>query len=189
MSISEEHLRHVRAIARSYAGLGLDLDDLIQEGSLGLLAAARTYDPAGGVPFTAYARLPIEDAICRALTANSRACVLPLAEPDDGAPDPADRLHDAEARAVLRQAVGELDARWRHVLVLRHGLIDDRPHSLAEVGRALGISRGRVREIETRALNRLACEPRLVALGVALGTRTGGFPDATRGARPQGGAP
>jgi len=167
MSISEQHLRYVRAIARSYTGLGLDLDDLIQEGSLGLLAAARTYDPTRGVPFTAYARLPIKHAICRALSADARASFLPLAEPDDGGSDAADRLHDAEARAAVRQAVAGLDARWRQVMVLRHGLIDDRPHSLAEVGRALGISRGRVREIETRAMSRLACEPRLVALGTA----------------------
>jgi RNA polymerase primary sigma factor len=172
MSISEEHVRYVRAIARHYSGLGLDLDDLVQEGSLGLLAAARSFDASRGVPFTAYARSPIRQAICRALTANSRVATTACDEhelPPADTPDPLDRLCDDEARTLVRQALAGLDPRWRQVMVLRHGLIDDHPRSLAQIGRAMGITRGRVREIEARAMCRLATEPRLVALGTALG--------------------
>jgi len=168
MRISPEHLRYVAAIARRHTGFGLDLDDLIHEGSLGLLEAAQAFDPERGVPFTVYARWPIKRAICRALTENSRVPAVSLSEdelPPAATPGPADLLCHAEARTVLRQAVAKLDARWQQVIVLRHGLVDERPRSLAEVGRALGITRGRVRDIELRAMCRLAAEPRLMALG------------------------
>jgi RNA polymerase sigma factor (sigma-70 family) len=170
MSISQDHLHYVAAIARSYTGFGVELDDLIQEGSLGLLAAAETFDLSRGVPFTAYARRPIKHAICRALTANSRAAGVPCEEeelPPADAPGPLDLLCAAEERTELRAALTRLDARWRQVMVLRHGLLDDHPRSLAEIGRAMGITRGRVREIESRAMWRLAAEPRLLALGTA----------------------
>jgi DNA-directed RNA polymerase sigma subunit (sigma70/sigma32) len=42
------------------------------------------------------------------------------------------------------------------VIVLRYGLYDSEPTTLAEIGRALGVSRERVRQLETEALKRLA---------------------------------
>jgi RNA polymerase primary sigma factor len=49
-----------------------------------------------------------------------------------------------------------LSERERHVLVLRYGLDDDEPKTLEEIGRRLGLTRERIRQIEVEALRRLA---------------------------------
>src|SRR5438309_8990612 len=66
---------------------------------------------------------------------------------------------------VLRRAVGQLPERERTVLKLRYGLNGDRdPASLDSIGRELGITRERVRQIEARALERLAVNREVEAL-------------------------
>jgi RNA polymerase primary sigma factor len=71
-------------------------------------------------------------------------------------------------QATLRQAVAELPERQREVVQLRYGLNGDRdPVSLEEVGRRLGITRERVRQIEAEALERLAVQREIEALRAA----------------------
>ena len=70
-------------------------------------------------------------------------------------------LPDEEVEVSLRcQALGEalaaLGDRERHVVILRYGLDDAEPKTLEEIGRRLGLTRERVRQIETEALKRLA---------------------------------
>jgi RNA polymerase primary sigma factor len=70
-------------------------------------------------------------------------------------------LPDEEVEVSLRcqalaEALGALGERERKVLVLRYGLIDEEPKTLEEIGRRLGLTRERVRQIETEALKRLA---------------------------------
>jgi len=72
-----EHLDDVRSIARRYSNLGLVVDDLVQEGSLGLLDAIDRYDESRGTPFDVYARFRIRRAIRNALTDTSRLIRLP----------------------------------------------------------------------------------------------------------------
>jgi RNA polymerase primary sigma factor len=62
-----EGLRYVIAVANSYRSHGLPLEDLIQEGNIGLLVAVRKFDPARGVKFTTYAHSWIRKAIQRAI--------------------------------------------------------------------------------------------------------------------------
>jgi RNA polymerase primary sigma factor len=57
---------------------------------------------------------------------------------------------------ALRSAVGELPSRERDVIQLRYGIDGDDPKSLEEIGRTLGVTRERVRQIESQALARLA---------------------------------
>ncbi len=68
----------VVAIAKSYRNLGLPLNDLIQEGNLGLLAAARRFEPKPDLKFSAYASRRIRQTICRALSQQSRTIRIPL---------------------------------------------------------------------------------------------------------------
>lgn len=76
--VVEGHLDLVVNVARHYEGLGLPLEDLIQEGNLGLLAAVRKFDPERGVPFSRYAVGWIRQAICRAISIKSRTIRIPL---------------------------------------------------------------------------------------------------------------
>ena len=74
----EGNLRLVVSIARRYQGMGLPLADLIQEGNLGLMAAARRFDPARTRRFARYAAGWIREAICRALSQKTRTIRIPL---------------------------------------------------------------------------------------------------------------
>jgi RNA polymerase primary sigma factor len=66
----------VHDIARRYAGLGLPVDDLVQEGALGALAAIETFDAERG-PFDRYVRFRVRSSIRDALTESSRIVRLP----------------------------------------------------------------------------------------------------------------
>lgn len=71
------HLDDVRSIARRYRNLGLSIDDLEQEGAIGLLDSIDQYDASRGPEFDAYARFRVRRAIRNALTDKSRLIRLP----------------------------------------------------------------------------------------------------------------
>jgi RNA polymerase primary sigma factor len=73
----ENHLHDIRSVAFHYRSLGLPFDDLVQEGSLGLLEAIELYDPERGTDFETYARFRARRAIRNALTEKSRLIRLP----------------------------------------------------------------------------------------------------------------
>ncbi len=74
----EANLRFVVKVAMRYQGCGLSLLDLINEGNLGLLEAARRYSPEHGVKFITYAVWWIRQAIMQALAAGGSAVRLPI---------------------------------------------------------------------------------------------------------------
>jgi RNA polymerase primary sigma factor len=76
-----------------------------------------------------------------------------LADRSAGTPEEDVLRRDAAAR--IEEAMAPLDEREREVVRLRYGLSNDREHTLAEVGRRLGVSRERVRQIEQRAFQKL----------------------------------
>jgi RNA polymerase primary sigma factor len=112
------------------------------------------------------ASLPIEQAReVRAAARASASLDQPVGDQEDAVfgdfvagddPLPEERVEDAlrsQALAVALQALGE---RERQVLVLRYGLVDEEPKTLEEIGRRLGLTRERVRQIELDSLRRLA---------------------------------
>ncbi len=71
------HLGAVRSVASHYRNLGLPFDDLVQEGSLGVLEAIDRYDSSRSADFETYARFRARRAIRNALTEKSRVIRLP----------------------------------------------------------------------------------------------------------------
>jgi RNA polymerase primary sigma factor len=71
-------------------------------------------------------------------------------------PLPEERVEDTLRCEALAEALALLDERERTVIVLRYGLYDSAPGTLEEIGRRLGVSRERVRQLETGALKHLA---------------------------------
>jgi RNA polymerase primary sigma factor len=95
------HLGLVRSIARRYRGLGLPLEDLVQEGSIGLLDAIARYDPRSDVELGTFAGWRVRRAILNALTEQSRIVRLPK--------------QVVESRRALARAESRLAAATGHV--------------------------------------------------------------------------
>jgi len=208
--------------ARKLAGPFMDEEDLVQEGYIGLLRAAKRFDPDRGIRFSTYARWWVRAQMTRAIDHTGRPVRLPgcaveqtrnlrkaikrfeaggtpygiaelaeevgidkeraelllsqgntisLEQPvDDGPrPRPLERfLSDIDAACPDGEAIQtqELDRmrdaftivlseRQRFVLTRRYGLEDGEFRTLSEVGKEMGLSRERVRQIEREALIRL----------------------------------
>jgi len=74
----EANLRFVVSVAKAYQGSDLDLSDLINEGNLGLMKAARRFDPTRGFKFISYAVWWIRQQIMQAISEHERLVRLPL---------------------------------------------------------------------------------------------------------------
>jgi RNA polymerase primary sigma factor len=74
---------------------------------------------------------------------------------DPNAVSPLDAVADQLLKEQLARALDSLDGREEHVLRLRFGLDDGRPRTLEEVGNEFGLTRERIRQIESHALRKL----------------------------------
>lgn len=168
----ERNLRLVAHIAKKYAHSGIDQDDLVSIGSIGLIKAVRSYKPESGRLAT-YASRCIENEILMALRGNKKTrgdvslnmpigsdpegneiMLMDILGTDENLISDEVTLHIESARAVelIEKA---LDQRERTVVMLRYGLMNGTPHPQHEVAAVLGISRSYVSRIEKKALEKL----------------------------------
>jgi RNA polymerase primary sigma factor len=221
----ESNLRFVVSYAKRYRHVGVPFLDLIHEGNLGLIEAARRFDPDRNVKFITYAVWWIRQAIMHLLSDSARVYSLPTkvsgaaarfgrqvaalkaqlehapsmreiadeldiseseaetllrlqsddvslsdrvrsSGSDDGL-ELAETLADSAIPAVddeltrealvqdLETALAELDPKERQVMRLRYGLQGGDPWTLQQIGDHLQLSRERIRQIESRAMQKL----------------------------------
>jgi RNA polymerase primary sigma factor len=136
--------------------------------------AAKLDRPPTDAEVAAEAQLPLEELhalrdAARTVTSLDR----PLGEGEDAAfgdllpasgPGPEDIVHVSLSEQTLRRALEELPDRERTVVEMRYGIAGGEPTPLREIGRQLGITPERVRQIESRALGRLGRMRELEAL-------------------------
>ena len=72
------NLRFVISVAKQYTGRGMDIEDLVSEGNIGLIKAAQKFDPTKDIKFISYAVWWIRQSILQSLADNSRTIRLPL---------------------------------------------------------------------------------------------------------------
>jgi RNA polymerase primary sigma factor len=216
------NVRLVLSIAKKYTGHGVPFLDLVQEGNIGLMRAAKKFDHRLGYKFSTYATWWIRQAITRALADQSRTIRLPaymtdqinlmqraehqlqqglgrtpatyemaqtlgvpeakvaymhevaqqpisletpIGESEDevlgdtvedhNAPDPEETAFTTLFKEDMQKVLDALPPRELRVLQLRYGLEDDHTLSLSEIGVKMGITRERVRQLETHALHHL----------------------------------
>ncbi len=89
--------------------------------------------------------------------------------PDPDVLDPAEVAERVSLRSTLLGMLDELDERGREVIVLRFGLGNEDPMTLEEVGQHFGVTRERIRQIESKAMRRLSTERRREVLAPFLG--------------------
>ncbi len=219
------NLRLVVNIARAYTNKGLPLQDLIEEGNLGLLRAVEGFDPDMNTRFSTYASYWIKQSIKRALINSAKTIRIPaymvelltkwrrataklddeLGRPptqeevakelglpkkklsivktaiqlytqtpqtddeeggwlmsdmvaDVKAKGPEDELLDTDNLKHVFRMLDTMDPREATILRMRFGLDDAEPRTLKEIGESLGLTRERVRQIESEALKRIAKE-------------------------------
>ena len=216
------NLRLVVNIARGYTGKGLGLQDLIEEGNLGLLRAVEGFDPAMNTRFSTYASYWIKQSIKRALINTAKTIRIPaymvellskwrrataelheeLGRPptheeiarvlglpkkklniikkairiynstpqtdqteagwsldemlmDEPAKTPDNEMVETDDLKHVMDLLDKMDEREATVLRMRFGLDDEEPKTLKEIGESLGLTRERVRQIESEALAKL----------------------------------
>lgn len=178
------NLRLVASIARPASRGGVPFADLFQEGVVGLLRAFDRFDDARGTRFSSYATFWIRQAIHDAARSNTLIRVprhaaaeqAPAAElVADAARLDAATQHDRTSEPVaeqvqwelrcreLRNALRRLSRRERVILTLRYGLNGRERRTLEDAARLVGLSRESVRQIEIKALERLAADREVAA--------------------------
>jgi len=168
----EHNLRLVAHIAKKYVQSGVDQDDLISVGSLGLIKAVHTFCPDAG-KLTTYASRCIENEILMHLRSNRKnrnlvpwgECVGTdkdgnevqlgdlLGTDPDIVPEAAETA--IESRRAVELIAQVLDEREAQVLKFRYGLEDGEPLAQHQIAEKLGISRSYVSRIEKKALRKL----------------------------------
>ena len=171
----EHNLRLVVFIARRFENTGVNLEDLISIGTIGLIKAIGTYRRDKNIKLATYASRCIENEILMHIRkiANQKA-EISLDEPINMDYDGNElllsdilgteedvvtgKLEDAVDLCLLRQALGELPDREREIVLMRYGLQGRKELTQKEVAQKMGISQSYISRLEKRIMLRLRKE-------------------------------
>jgi len=163
--IIQANLRLVVNIAKRHVGPQANFFELISDGNMSLIRAVDKFDYMRGFKFSTYASWAImknfarsvpQEGVRRDRFMTGRDELLEMSrdlrfEGDEGYREP-----DLSVRQSVERVLGELEPREREIVARRFGLGDQPgPQTLEEVGKHFGVTKERIRQIETRALGKL----------------------------------
>jgi RNA polymerase primary sigma factor/RNA polymerase sigma factor len=162
--ILRANLRLVVSIAKRYASVPAHLFELISDGNMSLIRAVEKFDFARGFRFSTYATWAIMKNFARTIPTELRQQARfhtggeeRLLAIEDIRPDSARReATQSERQLEVSRILNHLDERERQIIQHRFGL--DRNHNpmtLKEVGRVMGVTKERIRQLEARAMAKL----------------------------------
>ncbi|WP_244075396.1 sigma-70 family RNA polymerase sigma factor [Escherichia coli] len=153
----ESNLRLVVKIARRYGNRGLALLDLIEEGNLGLIRAEEIAEQLDKPVDDVSRMLRLNERITSVDTPlggdSEKALLDILADEKENGPE--DTTQDDDMKQSIVKWLFELNAKQREVLARRFGLLGYEAATLEDVGREIGLTRERVRQIQVEGLRRL----------------------------------
>jgi len=171
-TLIERNLRLVVYIARKFENTGVGIEDLISIGTIGLIKAVKTFDPAKKIKLATYASRCIENEILMFLRRTSRQKLeVSLDEPLNTDWDGNELLlsdilgtegdmvyrsiEETVERQMLASALSRLSMREKEIMRLRFGLGGVQERTQKEVADLMGISQSYISRLEKRILNRL----------------------------------
>ena len=174
-TLIERNLRLVVYIARRFENTGINIEDLISIGTIGLIKAVDTYDPSKSIKLATYSSKCIENEILMFLRKTaSQKSELSIDEPlntdwdgnelllsDVLGTDSDLVMRPIEAdvdRQLLGQALAKLEGRDRYIISMRFGLGGRQERTQKEVADELGISQSYISRLEKRIIARLKKE-------------------------------
>ncbi len=171
----EHNLRLVVYIARRFENTGVNIEDLISIGTIGLIKAINTFNSGKAIKLATYASRCIENEILMYLRKNNAvrgeiSIDEPLNTDYDGnelllsdilgtdADEVIRPLEDDADREMLRIAIDTLPEREKQIILLRYGFIGGTEYTQKEVASLLGISQSYISRLEKRIIERLHSE-------------------------------
>ena len=171
----EHNLRLVVYISKRFENTGINIEDLISIGTIGLIKAVNTFNSGKNIKLATYASRCIENEILMYLRKiNAQRTEVSFDEPlntdwdgnelllsdilgtdEDEVYRP---LEDDADRQMLMEAIDTLDQREREIILLRFGLPQGREYTQKEVADLLGISQSYISRLEKRIIDRLRKE-------------------------------
>lgn len=165
----EANLRFVVSVAKQYRGRGIPFSDLISEGNMGLITAAKRYDPSPGYKFISYAVWWIKSAIQSYIDSFDEGCVY-----EEGIERYIDVDYEYSSSLIndefdtcisdieyrdnkVEEIINALGEREQRILTLYFGLNGERQFTLDEIGNELNLTGERVRQIMDMAIVKIKC--------------------------------
>ena len=168
----EHNLRLVVFLAKKYENTGVDLEDLVSIGTIGLMKAVKTFSNDKNIKLATYASRCIDNEILMYLRKNKKvrgevSFEESLSFDADGnelhledvlgtSPDIVTKpLEDDLNKKIMMEEIDKLSKRDRQIIIMRYGLFDEEEKTQKEVADLLGISQSYISRIEKKVIKRL----------------------------------
>lgn len=161
--IIRANLRLVVSIAKRHVGDADNFFELISDGNMSLIRAVEKFDFGRGNKFSTYASWAIIKNFARSIPGEhahhdrfvTGHDAMFESTTDERSNEQQQELNLKQMRGTIASILDRLDERERRVIVARFGLEADEPHTLEAIGHQLGVTKERIRQLETRALSKL----------------------------------